>query len=76
MQGSPEGSSGGKRRGGSVNKSGNPRARAMLVEMVWRMIRWQLFTGQTTTQNLGSIYLPKATCDPTHETKAELRAPE
>ena len=36
-----EHSSGGKRRGGSVNKSGNPRVRAMLVEMVWRMIRWQ-----------------------------------
>jgi transposase len=28
-----EHSSGGKRRGGSVNKSGNPRVRAMLVEM-------------------------------------------
>ena len=36
-----EHSSGGKRRGGSVNKSGNPRVRAMLVEMVWRMVRWQ-----------------------------------
>ena len=36
-----EHSSGGKRRGGSVNKSGNPWVRAMLVEMVWRMIRWQ-----------------------------------
>jgi transposase len=24
-----------------VSKSGNPRVRAMLVEMVWRMIRWQ-----------------------------------
>ena len=36
-----EHSSGGKRRGGSVNKSGNPRVRAMLVEMVWRMMRWQ-----------------------------------
>jgi transposase len=35
-----EHSSGGKRRGGSVNKSGNPRVRAMLVEMVWRMVRW------------------------------------
>lgn len=32
-----EHSSGGKRRGGSVNKKGNPRVRAMLVEMVWRM---------------------------------------
>jgi transposase len=36
-----EHSSGGKRRAGSVSKSGNPRVRAMLVEMVWRMIRWQ-----------------------------------
>jgi transposase len=36
-----EHSSGGKRRGGSINKSGNPRVRAMLVEMVWRMMRWQ-----------------------------------
>ena len=34
-----EHSSGGKRRTGSVSKSGNPRIRAMLVEMVWRMIR-------------------------------------
>lgn len=95
-----EHSSGGKRRGGSVNKSGNPRVRAMLVEMVWRMIRWQpryhalrkwmpvlgdasrsaavrkkaivavarqlavdlwrLFTGQTTAEKLGLIYLPHA----------------
>jgi transposase len=36
-----EHSSGGKRRGGSVSKSGNPRVRAMLVEMAWRMERWQ-----------------------------------
>ncbi len=36
-----EHSSGGKRRTGSINKSGNPRVRAMLVEMVWRMMRWQ-----------------------------------
>ncbi len=35
-----EHSSGSKQRGGSVNKIGNPRVRAMLVEMVWRMIRW------------------------------------
>lgn len=95
-----EHSSGGKRRGGSVNKSGNPRVRAMLVEMVWRMMRWQpgyhalrkwmavlgdasrsaavrkkaivavarqlavdlwrLFTGQTTAEKLGLIYLPEA----------------
>ena len=33
--------SAGKRRSGSINKSGNPRVRAMLVEMVWRMMRWQ-----------------------------------
>jgi len=93
-----EHSSGGKRRGGSVSKKGNPRVRAMLVEMVWRMMRWQpdyhglkkwmgvlgdpgrspaarkkvivaiarqlavdlwrLFTGQTTADKLGLIYLP------------------
>jgi len=92
-----EHSSGGKRRGGSVSKKGNPRVRAMLVEMVWRMMRWQpdyhglkkwmgvlgdpgrspaarkkvivaiarqlavelwrLFTGQTTADKLGLIYL-------------------
>lgn len=93
-------SSGGKRKAGSVSKSGNPRVRAMLVEMVWRMMRWQpgyhallkwmhilgdasrsaatrkkaivavarqlavdlwrLFTGQTTAEKLGLIYLPEA----------------
>jgi len=111
-----EHSSGGKRRGGSVSKKGNPRVRAMLVEMVWRMMRWQpdyhglkkwmpvvadparsaaarkkavvaiarqlavdlwrLFTGQTTADKLGLIYLPDAarepnaanrTINPTHE---------
>jgi len=36
-----EHSSGGKRRAGSVSKSGNPRVRAMLVEMAWRLQRWQ-----------------------------------
>jgi len=95
-----EHSSGGKRRSGSINKSGNPRVRAMLVEMVWRMQRWQpgyhalkkwapilgdpsrspaarkkaivavarqlavdlwrLFTGQTSAENLGLIYMPEA----------------
>lgn len=95
-----EHSSGGKRRRGSVSKSGNPRVRAMLVEMAWRMMRWQpdyralrkwapvlgdekrgaaarkkavvavarelavdlwrLFTGRTTAENLGLIYLPEA----------------
>jgi transposase len=92
-------SSGGKHRRGSVSKSGNPRVRAVLVEMVWRMMRWQpnyhalkkwesvfgdprsaparrkkavvavarqlavdlwrLFTGQTTAEKLGLIYLPE-----------------
>jgi len=95
-----EHSSAGKRKSGSVSKSGNPRVRAMLVEMVWRMMRWQpgylalqkwmhilgdasrsaatrkkaivavarqlavdlwrLFTGQTTAEKLGLIYLPEA----------------
>ena len=95
-----EHSSGGKRLGGSVSKKGNPRVRAMLVEMVCRMMRWQpdyhglkkwmpvlgdcgrsaaarkkavvaiarqlavdlwrLFTGQTTADKLGLIYLPNA----------------
>jgi transposase len=104
-----EHSSGGKRRGGSVSKSGNPRVRAMLVEMVWRMIRWQphykplikwapvlgdpsrssavrkkaivavarqlavdlwrLFTGQTTAENLGLIYLPEPAPLPTRPTR-------
>lgn len=36
-----EHSSGGRRRQGSVNKSGNPRVRALLVEAVWRLMRWQ-----------------------------------
>jgi len=93
-------SSGGKHRRGSVSKSGNPRVRAILVEMVWRMMRWQptyhalqkwepvlgdprsspasrkkavvavarqlavdlwrLFTGQTTAEKLGLVYLPEA----------------
>jgi transposase len=36
-----EHSSGGKRRGGSVSKKGKPRVGVLLVEMVWRMMRWQ-----------------------------------
>ena len=94
-----EHSSGGKRKAGSVSKSGNPRVRAMLVEMAWRLQRWQpdykplrkwahvlgdpvrnpaarkkavvavarqlavdlwrLFTGQTTAEKLGLVYLPE-----------------
>ena len=34
-------SSGGKRVAGSVTKHGNPRLRAALVELAWRMVRFQ-----------------------------------
>ena len=34
-------SSGGKRTMGSVTKHGNPRVRAALVELAWRMVRFQ-----------------------------------
>ena len=34
-------SSGGKRVNGSVTKHGNPRLRAALVELAWRMVRFQ-----------------------------------
>ena len=33
--------SGGRRRDGSINRYGNPRVRALLVELVWRLVRWQ-----------------------------------
>ena len=36
-----ESSSGGKRRPGAVTKHGNPRLRAALVELAWRMVRFQ-----------------------------------
>jgi transposase len=36
-----EDSSGGRRFQGSVNKHGNPRLRRLLVEAVWRLIRFQ-----------------------------------
>jgi transposase len=36
-----EHSSGGKRLQGSVTKRGNPRLRAALVELAWRMVRFQ-----------------------------------
>lgn len=36
-----EHSSGGKRRLGSIDRMGNGRVRAMLVEAVWRFLRWQ-----------------------------------
>ena len=36
-----EHSSGGKRRVGSIDRMGNGRMRALLVEAVWRLLRWQ-----------------------------------
>ena len=32
---------GASRREGSINRYGNPRVRALLVELVWRLARWQ-----------------------------------
>jgi transposase len=36
-----EHSSGGKRRVGSIDRMGNGRIRALLVEAVWRFLKWQ-----------------------------------
>ena len=33
--------SGGRKRDGSINRHGNPRVRALLIELVWRLSRWQ-----------------------------------
>ena len=33
--------SGGRKRDGSINRHGNPRVRALLIELVWRLVRWQ-----------------------------------
>jgi transposase len=33
--------SGRRRRDGAINRYGNPRVRALLVELVWRLARWQ-----------------------------------
>jgi transposase len=33
--------SGGRKRDGSINRYGNPRVRALLIELVWRLSRWQ-----------------------------------
>jgi transposase len=33
--------SGKRRRDGSINRYGNPRVRALLIELVWRLARWQ-----------------------------------
>lgn len=32
---------GGSKRDGSINRHGNPRVRALLIELVWRLTRWQ-----------------------------------
>ena len=33
--------SGGTRRDGHINRHGNPRIRHLLIELVWRLVRWQ-----------------------------------
>ncbi len=33
--------SGGRKHDGSINRYGNPRVRALLIELVWRLARWQ-----------------------------------
>lgn len=33
--------SGGRKRDGCINRHGNPRVRALLIELVWRLSRWQ-----------------------------------
>jgi len=33
--------SGRRKRDGSINRHGNPRVRALLIELVWRLTRWQ-----------------------------------
>ena len=33
--------SGASKRDGSINRYGNPRVRALLIELVWRLVRWQ-----------------------------------
>ena len=33
--------SGGRSRDGSINRYGNPRVRHLLIEMIWRLERWQ-----------------------------------
>lgn len=33
--------SGGSKRDGCINRHGNPRVRALLIELVWRLARWQ-----------------------------------
>lgn len=33
--------SGGRKRDGAINRYGNPGMRALLIELVWRLARWQ-----------------------------------
>jgi transposase len=33
--------SGGRKRDGAINRHGNPRVRALLIELIWRLTRWQ-----------------------------------
>lgn len=33
--------SGARRRDGCINRYGNPRVRGLLIELVWRLVRWQ-----------------------------------
>lgn len=33
--------SGGRKKDGQINRHGNPRVRALLIELVWRLVRWQ-----------------------------------
>lgn len=33
--------SGQRRKDGSINRYGNPRVRMLLIELVWRLVRWQ-----------------------------------
>ena len=32
---------GGTRRDGHINRHGNPRVRHLLIELIWRLVRWQ-----------------------------------
>jgi transposase len=33
--------SGGCKRDGCINRHGNPRVRHLLIELIWRLVRWQ-----------------------------------
>ena len=50
-----EASTGGVQKCGSIDKHGNRRVRAMLVEAVWRLLRWQ------PTWNSAQKFLPRMT---------------